>query len=123
VLELKAQISKKLIFITPYLGAAAALSFGSSASGSVESTMTYNSHTLNQNDINLINAYYASQGQTPPDLSSVGIKASASSGAGLDFRAFGGLSFDLFILYLDLGGAYDISTGAFGADLNVRLAL
>jgi hypothetical protein len=123
VLDLKVQVSKKLIFITPYLGAAASYSFGAQASGEVQSSMMYGGSPLTQTMINNINAYYQSQGQTPPDLSSVGIKASASNGAGFDFRAFGGLSFELFILYLDLGGAYDISTGAFGGSVNVRLAL
>jgi hypothetical protein len=85
--------------------------------------MTYKGVPLTQTNINNINAYYTGLGQTPPDLSSVGIKASAASGAGFDFRAFGGLSFDLFIFYLDLGGAYDISTGAFGGSVNLRIAL
>jgi hypothetical protein len=122
VLELKAQVSKNLIFITPYLGVAASLSFGASASGEVTSSMTYDGGPLDQSKINLINAYYASQGQTPPDLSTLGISASAANGTGFDFRAFGGVSFNLFILWLDLGGGYDFSTGAFGGSINARIA-
>ena len=123
VLDLKVQVSKKLIFLTPYLGAGASLSFGSSASGSVQSTVKFDGSAITQANIDAINAYYASQGLTPPSLSSTSVTASASSGAGFDFRGFGGLSFDLFSLYIDLGGAYDITTGAFGASLNVRLAI
>ena len=123
VVELKAQISKKLIFITPYLGVGAALSFGSSASGSVTSQLKYDGNPITPQQIADITAYYKSQGQTPPDLSSLGISASAKNGAALAFRAFGGVSLNLFILYLDLGGGYDFSTGSFGVSLNARIAL
>ena len=118
VLDLKVQVSKRLIFITPYLGVAASYSFGAKASGTVKSDMTYDSLPLTQPVIDLIKQY-----NPDIDLSSVGITANAASGAGFDFRAFGGLSFDLFIVYLDLGGAYDISTGAFGGSVNLRIAL
>jgi hypothetical protein len=123
VLDLKAEISKKLLFITPYLGVAASLSFGTSASGSVNSSVTYDGSPLTQTDINNTNAYYQSQGKTPPDLSALGISASAKNGTGLAFRAFGGVSFNLFILYLDLGAGYDFSTGSVGGSLNARIAL
>lgn len=123
VLDLKVQLSKKLIFLTPYIGAAASYSFGASASGSVQSTMKYNGSAITPADIAAINAYSVANGLTPPDLSSAAIGASASSGAGFSYRVFGGLSLDLFILYIDLGGAYDISTGAYGGSLNVRLAI
>jgi hypothetical protein len=122
VIELKAQISKKLIFITPYLGVGAAVSFGTSASGSVTSQLLYGGNPITQAQIDNITAYYKSQGQTPPDLSSIGITANASNGAGFDFRAFGGLSLNLFILYLDLGVAYDVSTGGLGGSINARIA-
>lgn len=118
VLDLKVQVSKRLIFVTPYLGVAASYSFGAKASGTVKSDMTYDSLPLTQPVIDLIKQY-----NPEIDLSSVGITANAASGAGFDFRAFGGLSFDLFIVYLDLGGAYDISTGAFGGSVNLRIAL
>jgi len=123
VIELKAQISKSLLFITPYLGVAAAVSFGTSASGSVTSQLVYNGHAITQTDINNIIAYYRSQGQNPPDLSATGITAKADNGAGFDFRAFGGLSINLFILYLDLGVGYDFSTSALGGSLNVRISI
>lgn len=123
VVEAKAQISKKLIFITPYLGVAAALSFGTSASGSVTSQLLYNNVPITQTDINNITAYYKAQGQNPPDLTTTGFTANAKNGTGFDFRAFGGVSFNLFILYLDLGGGYDFSTSAFGGAINLRIAI
>jgi hypothetical protein len=123
VIELKAQVSKKLIFITPYLGVAAALSFGASASGGVTSQLLFDGSPITQTQINQITQYYKSLGQTPPDLSSIGVTANAANGAGFDFRAFGGVSFNLFILYLDLGVGYDFSTSALGGSLNARIAL
>lgn len=123
VIELKAQISKKLIFITPYLGIGAALSFGTSASGGVTSQLKYDNNPITPQQIADITAYYKSQGQTPPDLSSLGITANAKNGTGFDFRAFGGVSVNLFILYLDLGVGYDFSTAALGGSLNARIAI
>jgi hypothetical protein len=118
VLDLKAEISKKLLFITPYLGVAASLSFGSSASGSVQSTMTYNSNPLSPGEIALINSH-----NPGIDLSNIGISVNADNGTGFDFRAFGGISFNLFIFYLDLGAGYDFSTGSIGGSLNARIVL
>lgn len=122
VIELKAQVSKKLIFITPYLGVAAALSFGASASGGVTSQLLFDDNPITKQQIKDITQYYEAQGDTPPDLSSIGITGNAENGTGFDFRAFGGVSFNLFILYLDLGMGYDFSTGAFGASLGARIA-
>ncbi len=121
VIELKAQISKKLLFITPYLGVGAALSFGTSASGSVTSQLKFDGTPITAQQIADIKAYYEGLGQTPPDFSTTGITANAANGTGFDFRAFGGVSFNLFILYLDLGGGYDFSTGAFGGAVNLRI--
>jgi hypothetical protein len=122
VIEAKAQISKKLIFITPYLGVAAALSFGTSASGSVTSQLKYDGGQITQAQIDRITQYYQSQGMTPPDLTTTGFTANAKNATAFDFRAFGGVSFNLFILYLDLGGGYDFSTNAFGGAINLRIA-
>jgi len=123
VVELKAQISKSLIFITPYLGVGAAVSFGTSASGGVTSHLLYDGSQISQAQIDRITSYYKGLGQTPPDFSTTGITAKANSGAGFDLRAFGGISVNLFILYLDLGIGYDFSTSALGGSLNARISI
>jgi hypothetical protein len=123
VVEAKVQLSKRILFITPYIGAAASYSFGAQASGAVQSTLYYDGHAITQNDINNIDAAFAAAGKTPPDLSPLGITANATSAAGFSYRAFGGLSFDIFFIYLDVGAAYNILSGSLGGSLNLRLAL
>jgi hypothetical protein len=123
IIEAKLQLSKRLLFLTPYAGAAAAFSFGSSASGSVASTLLFDGSPITQTDIDNINAYYALQGKTPPSMSSTGFTASATAEPGMDYRVYGGLSIDIFFIVLDLNAAYDISTGGYGAAANLRLAL
>jgi hypothetical protein len=123
VLEAKLQLSKQILFLTPYLGAAAAFSFGSTASGSVQSTLLYDGGPINQTQIDQITAYYIAQGQTPPSFSSMGFTAHASAPVGMDYRIYGGLSFDIIVVSIDLGAAYDISNNSFGASANLRLTL
>jgi hypothetical protein len=123
VLSAKAEISKRILFFSPYIGAAVSYSFGANASGAVNSQLLYDGSPITQAQIDQINQYYTLQGKTPPNLSSVGITANAASGSGFAYRLFGGISLDLFVVYLDLGGAYDLATGAYGASVNLRLAL
>jgi hypothetical protein len=123
VLEAKAQISKKILFFTPYIGGAISYSFGATASGSVTSTLNYDGVPITAQQAADVMQYYVNHGITPPNLSGVGITANAASGSGFDYRVFGGLSFDLFILYIDLGGAYDFANSAWGASVNLRIAI
>jgi hypothetical protein len=123
IIEAKLQVSKRLLFLTPYAGAAAAFSFGSSASGSVASTLLYDGNPITQTQINQITGYYQSQNQTPPSMSSVGFSSSATAAPGMDYRVYGGLSVDILVIVLDLNAAYDITNNAFGAGVNMRLAL
>ena len=41
----------------------------------------------------------------------------------MDYRVYGGLSVDILVVVLDLNAAYDITNNAFGAGVNMRLAL
>lgn len=123
IVEAKLQVSKRLLFLTPYVGAAAAFSFGSSASGSVASTLLYDGIPITQAQINQITAYYRSQGQTPPSMTGAGFSSSATAAPGMDYRVYGGLSVDILVVVLDLNAAYDITNNAFGAGVNMRLAL
>jgi hypothetical protein len=124
VIEAKLQVSKRLLILTPYLGAAASFSFGSDVSGAVTSDLVYDGGTtITQAQIDSIVQYYEALGETPPDLSAKGITTTASSKGGMSYRVFGGVSFDLLILSLDLGASYEFLSGALGGSLNVRIAL
>jgi hypothetical protein len=122
VVELKAQISKKILFITPYIGGAVSYSFGAQTGGGVQSSLTLDGGTLTQGQIDAINQAYANQGQSIT-ISGEGITVLKNSLAGFDYRVFGGLSFDIIFFYIDLGAAYDFANQAYGASANLRIAL
>jgi hypothetical protein len=120
VIDLKVQISKSLLLFTPYAGVAASYAF-SSAGGGASSTIQNGSTPLSSADISNINAYFASQGQS---ITLANQNFVVSSGAnGFAFRAFGGFSFNIFILRLDIGAMYDLLGGNWGGALNTRIQL
>jgi hypothetical protein len=123
VIEGKVQVSKRILFLTPYVGAAASYSLGSKAGGGVSSTLLYDGVAITQAQIDQINTAYAALSQTPPSLSAAGIQVQKTVAPSLAYRVYGGVSLDLFIVYLDLGAAYNISSGSLGGSVNLRLAL
>ena len=60
---------------------------------------------------------------TGMDVSSGGFTVSGQKANGWGFRAFGGVSLDLFILSIDALGMYNISSKTFGASVNARIQL
>jgi hypothetical protein len=122
VIEAKAQLSKRLLILTPYVGGAISYSLGAHAGGGLSSTLQFDGHNITQAEIDQINQAYAAASQTPPDLSTTGIMVQKAVGNSLAYRVYGGVSLDLLFIYLDLGAAYNISSGSLGGSVNVRLA-
>jgi hypothetical protein len=118
VIEGKVQLSKRLLILTPYLGAAV----GAHAGGGVSSTLLYDGVAITQAQIDQIVQAYTLLGQTPPDLSLTGIVVQKEVAPALAYRVYGGVSVDLLILSLDLGVGYNISSGSLGGSVNLRLA-
>lgn len=114
--DLKAQISKNLIFVTPYLGGVMTIS-GETLKGTVKSTVTSNGSALNQSDINQLNNL------TGGSFSSTGFSKTVSNSGVLGFKIYGGTSFNLTLLKLDLQALYNFPTGNFGLTLGGRIQL
>lgn len=120
VIDFKIQASKTLLIFTPYVGLA--YSYGwSTAGGGVLADVLYNGSPITQTDIDTINAALDAAGIARPDLSSTEVLVSSDNKGGA-FRAFGGLSVNLFILKLDLSGMYNVNTKSLGANINARIA-
>jgi hypothetical protein len=118
VIDLKAQISKNLFIITPYLGLGA--SYGiSSAGGGLSSTVVV-TPAPTQAEMDLLTQFLASQGVS---LSDQGFLFSADTPPGWAFRVFGGLSLNILILKLDVDAMYNFTSGSFGASLGLRVQL
>jgi hypothetical protein len=120
VIDLKAQVSKKLLLFRPYAGFGASVGFGSAGSG-FESEL----QGITETEINEINAWAAEEDMEAPlpELSDSSFYVNASMGSGWAFRAFGGMSIELLILKIDITGMYDFLGNNFGVTLGTRIQL
>ncbi len=107
--EVKAQVSKGFVFLTPYLGLGVGYGTGNAKAG-VQSTVTATgSKTVAQ----WASAYGL-------DVNSTGFSKSKDAG-GINSRIYGGTSIDMLALKVDLQGEYSILDGAFGGSIGARL--
>jgi Family of unknown function (DUF6588) len=120
VIDAKLQISKSLLIITPYLGVGYAYGW-SKAGGGISGTVNYDGSPITPAQITAIEEAFAAAGYDAPTVSADGFVVSKASTGG-SFRAFGGLSVNLFILKLDLNAMYNVNTESLGASANVRIA-
>jgi hypothetical protein len=110
--DLKAQLSKRIFFITPYIGAG--VSYGISTVGyNIDGGITDNVSGKSLDDI--------AKAAGLDGISTTGIRSSTAY-KGFNYRAFGGLSFNLAVIRLDLTGVYNFN-GNFGANLGLRFQL
>ncbi|MDR2786292.1 MAG: hypothetical protein LBB83_10305 [Treponema sp.] len=114
-LELKAQISKKIFIITPYLGAGLNYSWVKGGAA-INGNLSYS--TVNYGDIN----------QALSDAGILGFNfedngfSSVMETSGIGFRAFGGFAFNILAVKIDLTGMADLY-GNFGASFGLRFQL
>ncbi|MBN2511211.1 MAG: hypothetical protein JXB03_13105 [Spirochaetales bacterium] len=122
IIDLKAQVSKSFLILTPYVGAG--VSFGlSNVGGGIsanpvisDGTDTYTVEQVRQQFENY------GMGDEFPDVSSTGISFYGDTNAP-SFRVFGGTSLNLFLMKVDISAMINPVTRAFGGQLNVRLEL
>ncbi len=119
VFDLKLQISKQLLIVTPFIGGGISYGWASAGAG-LESDVLVNGDPITQQQIQDIQQYLTYLGKPLPDLSSKGILMNSDI-EGWSFRAFGGISLDLLILRIDLGAMYNFSSNSYGITGNVRL--
>jgi hypothetical protein len=107
--EAKAQISKGILFVTPYAGLGVGYGTGNAKAG-IKSNVSDNLGSL---------AFWKTY---LPDVSSTGFSQSSNAGV-FNTRVYGGMSFDFLALKLDLQGQYSVLDGAFGGSIGARLQL
>ena len=115
VVEAKVQVSKTLLIFTPNLGLSTSYALKSSALGSIASSVSY----TGSENLATVQTLLAGDGET---LADVAILAS-SSAPGWAVKVFGGTSVNLWVLRIDLDAYYDILTGAYGGNVNLRVEL
>ena len=118
-LDFKAQVSKSLFIITPYLGLGA--SYGWSRAGySIDSKITAKDSSDNPLALNDVRSAIKAFGIDNVDGAGFSSEKEIS---GLSFRTFGGLSFNLAFIKIDLTGMYNFSDGNYGVTLGTRFQL
>ena len=120
IVDFSAQASMDLLFLTPYIGAGASIGFGS-AGGGLGGTLNATPE-LTEEEMAQINEVLEAQGVgSLPSLGPQGLSVTADMPAGWAFRAYGGVSFNLLIVRLDLTGMYDFLGENFGATVGLRI--
>lgn len=122
VIEAKAQVSKKLLFLTPYAGLGLSSGF-SNVSGGLTSELSVQDSggtPLSDADVDKLIAVLPESG---PTLEDTGFYVEGGSPKALAMRLYGGLSINLLVVYLDLTGMYNLIGGNWGASLGARIQL
>jgi hypothetical protein len=117
VIEAKVQVSKNLLIFTPHLGIGAAYALGSAVGGGLLSTVT----ASGPDSLAAIQAAFVAAGKTPP--TDQGFTMAADRPEGWAFRVFGGTSVNLLFLRLDLDANWNVLTGSYGGNVNLRVEL
>lgn len=119
VVHLQVQLSKKLLFLHPYIGVGAAYGV-STVGGNLNAKLTNGSgDTLSQSDIDAaVDAYEAYSG-TRVDMDTGGFTSSSSLN-GFSYRAYAGTSVKLLFAVLDLGAGYSFTSQSLSAQVGLR---
>jgi hypothetical protein len=117
-IDLKAQVSKKLAFMTFSAGTAVSYGLYAEAGGGFSANIRKSSGSLTQSDIDFLKANLP--GIESLSASGIDVKASAN---GFGWRVFGGLSFDILLVKLDISAIYSILSNSLGASFNARVQL
>lgn len=120
VIEFKAQVSKSLLLITPYLGFDAAYSMTKVGGGIKTSVKNAAGDTLTQSEVDTIVQTARDNGATVPDIDADGFSTIADVNA-WGFKIYGGTSINIFILKLDLSVNYDLIGKTYGGQLGFRV--
>ena len=126
VFDFRAQVSKKVLFIEPHFGLGAALGTADASAGLTTDVLIdegsgYNEAT-DATIERLKDAADAAGVSLPDDFDNTGLGVSSNVDT-FAFRVFGGASFNILLLRLDLGLMYNITSGSVGGTLGARVQL
>jgi len=119
VVEAKVQLSKKLLIFTPNVGFGAAYAVQATGAGFITSSVSYLENGA-PGDINDVYIACDAAGEDHPEDLAI---TAGSDAPGWTLQVFGGTSIDVWVLHLDLGAKYNILTGSYGGNVNLRFEL
>ena len=123
-IDLKAQVSKNLWIITPYAGFGASLGSTNVGGGMTAPNFTIDGSDATTSEIEQLLQDLEDAGFAVPEeaFSAEGFNLHAAAD-GWSFRAYGGMSLNLFFIRTDLTAMYDITSGALGGSVNLRFQI
>jgi hypothetical protein len=120
-LDLTAQVSKSFVLVTPYLGLGANYAW-SRAGYEVATELTYDGASMTSEELAKLKDALSNAGIAGIDVDGAGF-SSIIDNSGLGLRLFGGLSFNIAVIRIDLTALYGILSGDFGGTLGLRFQL
>jgi hypothetical protein len=131
IFDFRAQASKKILFVEPTIGIGAAIGVSDSSAGLTSTVYTDNNGngSLDSGEElppaqiqNIKEAAAAAEVALPDEFDQTGLGVSSNVNT-FAFRIFGGTSFNILLLRLDLGLMYNITSGSVGGSLGARIQL
>jgi hypothetical protein len=119
--DFRAQVSKKIFIITPYAGLGASIGWSTIKYG-LSSDVNVRDSAGNTASISDVNNYLSNAGLDSLKIDKSGINSTIEN---IDFgiRAFGGLSFNILLIRIDITGMYNFIDQNFGGTLGIRFQL
>jgi hypothetical protein len=122
-IDLKAQVSKKLLIFTPYAGAAASFSRSAAGGSLVSQLQDGGGSKISSSDLDEIKKQLDKAGYSLGDVSAEEGITIEEKVTGWSFRVFGGTSLNLLVFRLDLGVGYDLLGNGFRGTVGARVQL
>jgi hypothetical protein len=122
VIEAKAQVSKKFLFLTPYAGVGLATGF-STVGGGLSAGVTVSDSGGTALSDEELNTLIAALDESAPNLETTGFYVEGGDENAVAMRVYGGLSLNLLFFYLDANAMYNLNGGNWGGSLGLRVQL
>jgi len=115
VIDVKAQLSKRLLIVTPYIGIGATM-----GSSKVQGGAYTQVQGISEADWETIAAALAAAGEEVPQLTKEGFTISSEK-SGFAARVYGGTSLNLLFIKLDVTGFYELLSKSLGLSAALRI--
>ncbi|MBN1685621.1 MAG: hypothetical protein JW852_03155 [Spirochaetales bacterium] len=122
VFDVKAQISKRLLIVTPYLGIGATMGKSKVSGGAYTNVNAYNEmdELIDATEWAEIQQALLLLGEDVPQLSETGFTITNSK-SGFATRVYGGASLNLLFIKLDITGFYELLSQSLGLSAALRV--
>lgn len=126
--DVTAQVSKRILFLTPYLGVGATFGRPSVTTG-IQSALTYDGAAMTDAQMSALQTLYDNlvtmglPAPVNPSTLKEGYLFQSDVSGGTDLRVYGGFSLDILVVSLDINALYSFIGKNYGANVGLRVQL